>query len=208
MSKVAMTNFAWIDLETTGLEKHGPDQIVELACIVTDENLEWKEEYYSLVQSSVDMEPKTAEFHKKVSGLYDSIVRGLGEDPRTTDTELYHMLSKYLNADKTIYLAGSGVGHFDIHFIRRQLPETYTLLHHAPIDIGDTRRFLTHIVGLNLPDPKVNLKHRAYTDIKDHIKEAKCYRDMIKAWQYNFLQLENQYNPQLLEKGMDWRAND
>jgi oligoribonuclease len=186
-----VTNLAWIDLETTGLEKHGPDEIVELACIVTDENLEWKEEYYSLVQSSVTMNSETAEFHKNVSGLYDSIIEGYGEDPRTVDTELYHMLKTYLNEDFTIYIAGSGVGHFDIHFIRRQLLEVYSLLHHAPVDIGDTRRFLTHVVGLDLPDPKVNLKHRAYTDIKDHIKEAKRYRDMIKAWQLSYLRTGN-----------------
>lgn len=181
-------NLAWIDLETTGLNKD-TECILEIACIVTDEDYNWKEEYTSLVRpldwQFSHMDKETIDFHIK-TGLYQAIdeMYAYLNDITVVDEELSEILSNHVNDKGLIKLAGSGVSHFDIHFIKRLMPLTYKLLHHTTEDIGVVRRFLKERVHIEVYEPK--LRHRAYSDVVNHIEQAKWMRDRLQMAMYRW----------------------
>jgi oligoribonuclease len=174
---------AWIDLETTG-SNEVEDDIIEVGLVVTDEYLNHREKrtwtvYPQRAGRLLDMDDVVVDMHTK-SGLLADILKMKatpGNVISSVDISVSRALKPYV-IDGKIPLAGSGVSHFDMRFIKRYMPETAALLTFAPYDIGSVRRFL-RLAGVEIPD--ANLTHRALDDVEDHIAEARNYISGFRA---------------------------
>jgi oligoribonuclease len=183
MAKENPKFLAWIDLETTGSDEVA-DDIIEVGLVVTDESLNPREKRSWTVYPNrpgllLAMDDVVVDMHTK-SGLLADLLKMPDEyllKIAHVDEVLAGVLESYLT-DGKIPLAGSGVSHFDMRFIKRYMPETAKLLTYAPYDIGSVRRFL-RLAGVEISD--ANLSHRALDDVEDHIAEARYYLGGFRA---------------------------
>src|SRR5688572_17481631 len=157
-----------MDLEMTGLDP-AKDVIVEIATIVTDDQLEIVAEGPDLVVHQPDgalavMEPVVLEMHT-ARGLLPLI-----QPPTTT---LQHP------AAATFPLCGNSIG-TDRRFLAIHLPEMEEHLHYRSVDVSTikelTRRWYP---GALEATPRKATAHRALDDIRESIDELRWYRDHV-----------------------------
>ncbi len=170
----------WIDLEMTGLE---PDRhvIVEIACIVTDAELNPVDEGVSYVITATEhelaqMDDFVINMHT-VSGLLPEIEQGMA----LNDAEqlvLTYIQSHVAEARKAP-LAGSSV-YVDRGFLSRYMPTLDAYLHYRIVDVSSikelTRRWYPRVY---FAAPPKEGNHRALADISDSIKELAYYRSAV-----------------------------
>lgn len=170
----------WIDLEMTGLE---PDRhvIVEIACIVTDAELNPLDEGVSYVISATEhelaqMDDFVINMHT-VSGLLPEIEQGMA----LNDAEqlvLTYIQSHVAEARKAP-LAGSSV-YVDRGFLSKYMPTLDAYLHYRIVDVSSvkelTRRWYPRVY---FASPPKEGNHRALADISDSIKELSYYRSAV-----------------------------
>ncbi|MEN9711030.1 MAG: hypothetical protein RL441_1022 [Actinomycetota bacterium] len=170
----------WIDLEMTGLE---PDRhvIVEIACIVTDAELNPVDEGVSYVITATEhelaqMDDFVINMHT-VSGLLPEIEQGMA----LNDAEqlvLTYIQSHVAEARKAP-LAGSSV-YVDRGFLSRYMPTLDAYLHYRIVDVSSikelTRRWFPRVY---FAAPPKEGNHRALADIRDSIKELAYYRSAV-----------------------------
>lgn len=141
----------WLDLETTGLDEHAGDEIVEIGCILTTEDLIELGEFSSVVTPSTFALSRmmknefVMEMHKS-NGLLESLHRGDAPQINEAQDRLISFLDG-LREPKTLTLAGSGVAQFDIRFVRAQMPRLAERLNYFTIDVGVIRRSHAMWVG-------------------------------------------------------------
>lgn len=170
----------WLDLETTGLDET-MDCIIEVGCILTTSDLQPLGEFSAVVK------PEPLGLGRM---LQDPIVRpmhvanGLLEDVlETTDVDKIHVVTVRLldwlanNGAEPgkVALAGSGVGHFDIQFIRRYMPQLAEFLHYWIIDISSVRHAHDMWVGTTISTANDDKTHRALDDVQCHVAEAQAF---------------------------------
>lgn len=181
MSKDEITHYAFIDVETTGLEKHR-DPIIEIALILTDIDLNWVTSYEApiqpwpgLLKARLESNDFVREMHTK-NGLLREIESG--NCVRTEEAEFHVRKIIEKCGYKKVMIAGSGVAQFDQQVIRLQMPSVDELLAYYPMDIGVIRRFIKYT--LNRPDLLLSQResdHRARGDVHRALDEARYYRD-------------------------------
>lgn len=126
------------------------------------------------------MDPYVQQMHT-MNGLWDDVVNS--ELP-TDDAD--HLLASYFDEvkedAKTISVAGSGVSWFDMRYLERWFPNSFSRLTYYTYDVGHIRRFLRDLcaVDVALADPGGvsggdAKKHRALDDAWAHLNEAKSY---------------------------------
>lgn len=184
------THLAWVDLETTGTDENR-DPIIEVGFVLTDIDLQPVHTYSAVVQPRVplstlmtEMPPVVREMHE-ANGLLDALRADEGVPLDMVERDLIDIFKRE-NIDKhAILLAGSGVGHFDLRFIRRQMPEFAKWLAYAVIDIGVIRRFLRDVCdnadAVPASGDAATKTHRALDDVYQHLNEARHYRTMLSA---------------------------
>ncbi len=157
----------WLDLETSGLD-HTTDAILEVAVSVTD----WDGQltYDPGMVSAVAKFPNTTKFDPVVksmhtaNGLFNDIADH-GQALSDIDAALADHISDFGRQRHELWLAGSGVAQFDIHWLRAQMPLTSASVHHyVTLDVGHLRRAL-RLAGETLPLPVVS-EHRAGSDVR------------------------------------------
>lgn len=184
----------WVDLETTGLSVH-TDDIVEVACILTKTYgppisgqmpllaLETLWEYQAVPQPTPEIWAKlTRNKFVHQMHLHSGLVQNM-----TEATETLHYIDwtigdklQDLNVKKgEITLAGSGVSHFDIHFLRRLMPATMHYLNWKMLDVGQLEEW-RELAGMQtfdeaFPEKVAEKNHRAADDINHALNEAKWY---------------------------------
>ena len=172
---------AWIDLEMTGLN---PDlhTIVEIACLVTDDELALIEEGPDLVvhataEQLADMDDFVRTMHTR-SGLLDAV-----EASTTTiadaSAQTLEFLKKHISVPSTVPLAGNSIG-TDRRFLARQMPEVEDFLHYRSVDVSTVkelcRRWCPQVYKAA---PVKKGGHRALQDIRESVRELAYYRGAL-----------------------------
>ena len=173
--KSSLPNLIWIDLEMSGLD---PDScaILELACIVTDGDLNELGEGVDLVIHQPD--PVLAKMddwctrHHGQSGLTEA-VRKSSISLRAAELRTLEYLKRFTNKGQAP-LAGSSVSH-DRRFIDKYMPDLSAWLHYRTIDVSTVKELVKRWYGdLELPSKKNT--HRALDDIRESVEELRYYR--------------------------------
>jgi oligoribonuclease len=170
-----------MDLEMTGLDP-GRDVIVEIATLVTDDDLVIKDDGLDLVVHQPDdalagMEDVVREMHTS-SGLVEEIRRSTIslEDAgrRTLDYIKLHVPEA-----RSVPLCGNSIG-TDRRFLATYLPEIEEYLHYRSIDVSSVKELAKRWFpkeSANAP-AKVSA-HRALGDIRESVAELLYYRDAV-----------------------------
>jgi oligoribonuclease len=167
-----------MDLEMTGLDP-ARDVIVEIATIVTDDELEIVAEGPDLVVHQPDealaaMEAIVLDMHTS-SGLLEAIKAStitLEEAGAAT----LEFIKAHVPEPRTIPLCGNSIG-TDRRFLALHLPEIEEHLHYRSVDVSTikelTRRWYP---GALEATPRKATAHRALDDIRESIEELRWYR--------------------------------
>ncbi|PAA50874.1 hypothetical protein BOX15_Mlig017627g3, partial [Macrostomum lignano] len=174
----SMQNIVWVDLEMTGLNLDR-DKIMEMACLVTDKDLNVLAEAPTMVlhiESNLlnSMDKWCTEHHGK---------SGLTERCRASRTSLSEAQSAMLDFVRQYTvrgacpLAGNSI-HVDAAFLRKYMPDFMAQLHYRIIDVSTVKELCKRwYPGLQAP-AKLG-SHRALADIQESIRELQFYRQQV-----------------------------
>ncbi|KAA0704211.1 Oligoribonuclease, mitochondrial [Triplophysa tibetana] len=197
MSKLMAQRMVWVDLEMTGLDID-KDHIIEMACIITDPDLNIIAEGPNLIINQPDelldgMSDWCKEHHGE-SGL----TRAVKDSDITLQQAEYEFLSfiRQHTPPGQCPLAGNSV-HADKKFLDKYMSQFMRHLHYRIIDVSTIkelcRRWYPEEYKLT---PHKKGSHRALEDIQESIRELKFYR-------------ANVFKPVFEEKkrksGLEWR---
>ncbi|KAK5649815.1 hypothetical protein RI129_000844 [Pyrocoelia pectoralis] len=177
MSPLQSHRIVWIDMEMTGLDIE-KDKIMEIACIVTDGNLDIVAEGPNIIlnvpkEILENMDDWCVKQHKK-SGLTES---SLLSNVTTEDAEkqLFKFIANHV-VEKCSPLAGNSV-YMDRLFLRKFMPKVDNYLHYRIIDVSSIKelcRIWNRDIYKNMPTK--TLEHRALQDIRESVHELKFYK--------------------------------
>ena len=184
--------FAWIDLETNGLDPRD-NPILEVGMVVTPTSIPFNEiaTYESAVEPSSDQHPTwrddmdsfVVKMHT-VNGLLLDIESGNGASIRRVEKEMIEVLADF-GRPHQFMLAGSGVGHFDARFLQAQMPEFYKWLQYPCLDVGVIRRAFSFSGRRDLDkygstfSSRGGKPHRGLADVQDHLAEFRAYAQIF-----------------------------
>jgi oligoribonuclease len=172
---------AWMDLEMTGLDP-SRHVIVEIATLLTDDNLELIAEGPDLVIHTSDEElAKMADvvvaMHAK-SGLTDQI-RASTVTLEEAGAQTLAFLREHIPTERTVPLCGNSIG-TDRRFLATQLPEIEDHLHYRSVDVSTIKELARRwSPGLLSGLPRKVGTHRALDDIRESIAELRFYREHL-----------------------------
>ena len=168
----------WIDCEMTGLDL-GKDALIEIAALVTDNELQVLGEGLDLVISADDatldsMLDVVAEMHAK-SGLTDEVRRStvtLAE----AEQEVLAYVRRWVPDARSAPLAGNSVA-TDRGFLARDMAELEAHLHYRMVDVSSIKELCRRwYPRIYYAQPAKGLAHRALADIQESIRELAYYR--------------------------------
>ncbi|QDZ19597.1 ribonuclease H-like protein [Chloropicon primus] len=167
----------WIDLEMTGLEVEN-HTIIEIACLVTDGNLDAKHIGPSLVihqseDAIAGMNEWSKEHHAK-SGLTER-VRQSRVTMEEAEAEVLKFVQKHTEAGRA-QLAGNSV-HTDYAFLRRYMPRLHAYLDYKLVDVTTVKELARRWFPREFRKrPRKTLQHTAMSDIEESLEELKYYK--------------------------------
>ena len=160
----------WLDLEMTGLSAIN-DVIIEVAAIITDENLKELDVYQNVVKQPEEKLKKMDAWNQRChrrSGLYPLIPKG--KELSSVEDDLLHFLEAHFSIDEKIILAGNCI-YQDRNFIRKYMLRLDKKLYYRMLDIT-AWKIIFEQKGIVFT--KKN-RHRALEDTKESIKEFAFY---------------------------------
>ena len=171
----------WMDLEMTGLDPDR-DAIVEIATLVTDDELAIVEEGPDLVvacpaKALAGMDDFVRNMHTS-SGLLEAIATSTISLVEAGN-ETLEFIRRHVPEARTVPLCGNSIG-TDRRFLATHLPEIETYLHYRSIDVSTVKELARRWY----PDafagaPKKQAGHRALDDIRESLEELRHYRGTI-----------------------------
>jgi len=171
----------WMDLEMTGLDP-GRDVILEIATLVTDDELEVVAEGPDLVIHQSDdvlarMDPFVTEMHTR-SGLLEK-VRASTVSLEEAGAATLAFLREHVPEPGTVPLAGNSIG-TDRRFLAAYLPAIEEHLHYRCIDVSTIKELARRWYPAVLKNgpPKAGA-HRALDDIRESLEELRYYRRTV-----------------------------
>jgi oligoribonuclease len=168
----------WIDLEMTGLDVER-DVIVEIACIVTDSDLDPLDEGVQLVVHQDDaalarMDDFVRNMHRK-SGLLDEITSA-PDDVAAAEQRVLAYIKQHVVVAGTAPLCGNSIG-MDRRFLARYMPALDNYLHYRSVDVSSFKELCRRwYPAVYRKRPGKAEQHRALGDIKESIEELRYYR--------------------------------
>ena len=171
----------WMDLEMTGLD-HTSDVIVEIATLITDDDLNIVAEGPDLVVQASDdalaaMDPFVVNMHTK-SGLLDQI-RASTITLAEAGEQTLAFIREHVPEERTVPLCGNSIG-TDRRFLAAALPEIEEYLHYRSIDVSSVKELVKRwYPGIDADRPRGQGSHRALDDIRESVKELAYYRDHV-----------------------------
>ena len=170
----------WMDCEMTGLDLVS-DALVEVACVVTDSELNPIDEGIDVViapppEALAHMDQVVVDMHTE-SGLLPLLPGGL--TLRDAQEILLAYLRGHLTEPRKAPLAGSSV-HVDRAFLGRDMPEVLDLLHYRIIDVSSIKELVRRWYPRTFYNaPARRGGHRALADTLDSIHELRYYRATV-----------------------------
>ncbi len=171
----------WMDLEMTGLD-HTSEVIVEIATIITDDDLQIIAEGPDLVVHQPDevlarMDPFVVDMHTK-SGLLEQIKTSTVslEDAGAATLEF---IKQHVPEAATVPLCGNSIG-TDRRFLAAYLPAIEEYLHYRSIDVSSVKELVKRwYPDVDASRPRGHGSHRALDDIRESIREMAYYREHV-----------------------------
>ena len=171
-----MHNLVWLDLEMTGLNPD-KERILEIATVVTDEDLNIVAEGPSLVINQPEtllasMDEWNTNQHN-LSGLID-VVKESTLTECDAELETLAFLSQYVEAGESP-LCGNTIGQ-DRRFLVKYMPKLAAFFHYRNLDVSSLK-ILANMWNPNVRyHGKKNASHRALQDVYDSIDELRYYK--------------------------------
>ncbi|KRX08470.1 Ribonuclease H-like domain [Pseudocohnilembus persalinus] len=171
----------WVDLEMTGLD-HNTNQIMEIAVLVTDGNLEQTIEGPEIIvkaekQVLEKMDAWCTKTHGE-SGLTQKCLESKISIEQAEKQVLDFL--KNLNINKFEAQLGGNSVHMDRRFINKYMPQLDDFLHYRIIDVSTIKELARRWYPEEMEKkPVKKLCHRALDDIIESIEELKFYKKNI-----------------------------
>ena len=170
----------WIDLEMTSLEDVQVDQIIEIATILTDQDLNIVAEGPSLVVHT----PRSAfsRITEKVLGIHTR--SGIIEDAEKSEVSEKEAEEKTLAflkeyaTPQSAPVCGNSIW-VDRHFLRVRMPSIHEYLDYHCIDVSTLKQLAKRWAPSTYAKLKKAERHRAKDDILESIEELKYWRKEI-----------------------------
>ena len=167
-----------MDLEMTGLDPD-PDVVVEIATLITDDDLAIVAEGPDLVvHQPPEVLDRMGDFvramHTK-SGLLEAIGTSTTTLAEASEATMA-FLREHIDEARTVPLCGNSIG-TDRRFLLRWLPEIEEFLHYRSIDVSTIKELARRWhpeVFKSAPDKAGG--HRAMDDIRESVAELRHYR--------------------------------
>ena len=170
----------WIDCEMTGLDLSA-DALVEIACIVTDGELNTLDDGVDVVikppaLALEGMADVVREMHTS-SGLLDELDAGLTL-AEAQDIVLSYV-RQYVPEPKKVPLCGNSIS-TDRTFLARDMPELDAFLHYRMVDVSSIKELARRwYPRAYFASPEKHGGHRALADIRESIRELRYYREAV-----------------------------
>ncbi|MEN8166030.1 MAG: oligoribonuclease [Pseudomonadota bacterium] len=170
-------NLIWIDLEMTGLDTLN-DQIIEIATVVTDSNLNILAEGPVIaIHQSDEILHRMDEWNQQQhggSGLIER-VRASSHDEAFAEAETIAFLKQYVPAGASP-MCGNTICQ-DRRFMARTMPKLEDYFHYRNLDVSTLKELALRWAPEIADGFKKDSKHLALEDIRDSINEMRFYRD-------------------------------
>jgi oligoribonuclease len=173
------TNLIWIDLEMTGLDTQS-DQIIEIATIVTDSQLNVVAEGPVLAIFQPDevleaMDDWNTRQHGQ-SGL-TARVRESDLTAREAELQTLEFLRRHV-AEKASPMCGNSICQ-DRRFMARLMPELEAFFHYRNLDVSTLKELGKRWAPQVTAGFSKESSHLALDDVKDSISELQFYREHL-----------------------------
>jgi oligoribonuclease len=170
----------WIDCEMTGLDL-ARDALVEIACLVTDGDLNILDDGINLVikppaEALETMPEFVREMHTR-SGLLTELDGGI------TLAEAQEQVLSYIRGhvpdSRKVPLCGNSIS-TDRTFLARDMPELDSFLHYRMVDVSSIKELARRwFPRAYFASPEKHGGHRALADIRESVQELRYYREAV-----------------------------
>jgi len=182
MSRELKDPMVWVDLEMTGLDVFHDDTILEMACVVTDGELNTVIEgpdlcIYHTEEQLAKMDGWCQKHHRE-SGLVDRVQKS-SYSVQKVQSIMLDFIKEHVPTARTAPLAGNSV-YNDKMFLMKFMPKFTNHLHYRLVDVSSVKELCRRWYPTSYASaPAKQGTHRALTDIRESIEELKYYRSSI-----------------------------
>ncbi len=174
-------HLVWLDLEMTGLdtERH---TIVEIACIVTDSELNVLDDGIDIVIHQADdvlaqMDDFVRKMHTK-SGLIPEISAS-DVSIAVAQARALEYVKAHVATPGVAPLCGNSIG-TDRRFLDRYMHDLDTFLHYRSVDVSSLKELCRRwYPAVYQKRPGKSEQHRALDDIRESIEELRFYKEQL-----------------------------
>ena len=172
-------NLVWIDLEMTGLDS-ARHVILEIACLVTNADLEVLEEgpviaIHRTEAELVEMDDWNVRTHT-ASGLLER-VRGASVVLSEAEQRVLAYVQRWVSEGASP-LCGNSI-HQDRRFLRSEMPAFEAYLHYRNVDVSTIKEIVRRWYPTSRQAPSKQEMHTALEDVRESIAELRWYREHI-----------------------------
>ncbi|MET8157584.1 oligoribonuclease [Sphaerisporangium sp. NPDC005289] len=170
----------WIDCEMTGLDL-GNDALVEVACVVTDGELNQLDEGIDVVikppQEALEQMSEVVRQMHTSSGLLSALADGV--TLAEAESLVLAYIQRHVQEPKKAPLCGNSIS-TDRSFIARDMPAVDAYLHYRMVDVSSVKELVRRwYPRVYFASPAKQGGHRALADITESVQEMRYYRAAV-----------------------------
>jgi oligoribonuclease len=171
------SHLIWIDLEMTGLDPDN-DLIIEIASIVTDQNLHILAQGPVLAihqaDAALDAMDEWNQQHHGQSGLIER-VKASTVDTADAERQTIEFIRQWV-PENTSPICGNSIGQ-DRRFLYRYMPKLEAYFHYRSIDVSTLKELAARWAPAVKEGFTKQSSHQALDDIIESIEELRYYRE-------------------------------